>query len=105
MRVEKKTVQFRIKNYFIIFLEEASEETFTRIALLEEKTRSQEVEIILLKSALSDVLTQLAALNNQQQKAATNGSVRTTTRKSGKKKIMLLYLLFMLTSYFSCLSV
>jgi len=52
--------------------------------MLEEKTRSQEVEIILLKSALSDVLTQLAALNSQQQTAKTNGSTRTTTKKSGK---------------------
>ncbi|XP_066918550.1 77 kDa echinoderm microtubule-associated protein-like isoform X2 [Clytia hemisphaerica] len=60
-----------------------SEEMESRLNALEEKTRLQDMEIILLKSALSDVLSQLA---NQQNKM-TNGSPAKTSTKTNVTKV------------------
>lgn len=70
--------------FFVFYLELSngiSETTDDRIAALEEKTRLQDMEINILKSALSDVLTRLAAMPTN----ATAAVKKTSTSKLASK--------------------
>ena len=71
-------------SFSLIFLDDFhnSDEMESRIYALEEKTRLQDMEIILLKSALSDVLSQLA---NQQNKMSNGSPAKTSTKKAGRR--------------------
>ena len=54
-----------------------NEELFSRVTALEETTKSQSVEITLLKSALADVLTKL---NAQEEEIKSIGAMKTPTK-------------------------
>ena len=62
-----------------------NEELFSRVTALEETTKSQSVEITLLKSALADVLTKL---NAQEEEIKSIGAMKTPTKS--KRTFLLL---------------
>ena len=58
------------------------EEMFSRVTALEETTRLQSVEITLLKSALADVLTKLAA---QEEEIQSNSVKKAPIKSKGRE--------------------